>query len=136
MDILPLTHEQIKSDWDYFSKSIDAVVVKADGEMTPEQVYEAAIDHRVTVFHIIDEVKIGLLVLSDYEDDYTKQQVLHVDILYLTDGNLFDVYDLLEVVAKKYDFDKLAFSSTRRGWFKYLEAAGFKAAYSFSKEIV
>ena len=136
MDILPLTPEQIKSDWDYFSKAINAVVVKADGEMTPEQVYEAAIDHRVTVFHIIDEVKIGLLVLSDYEDDYTEKQVLHVDILYLTDGSLFDLYDLLEVVAKKYDFDKLAFTSTRRGWFKYLEAAGFKAAYSFSKEIV
>ncbi len=133
---MPLTPEQIKSDWDYFSKAINAVVVKADGEMTPEQVYEAAIDHRVTVFHIIDEVKIGLLVLSDYEDDYTQKQVLHVDILYLTDGSLFHLYDLLEVVAKKYDFDKLAFTSTRRGWFKYLEAAGFKAAYSFSKEIV
>ena len=137
MDILPQTPEMVVSDWDYFVRAIEATAKKTQESFTPDQVYNAVLNGDATVFHVhADGVKRGLAVLTDHEDMYTGKTVLHVDMLYLTGPSLIHkMYDLLSVLIDEHEFDQIEFRSPRKGWFKYLSNAGFKASATFSKEI-
>ena len=137
MDILPQTPEMVKDNWDYFANAINVVAHKAQEHFTPEQVFGAAHDGSATVFHVHEDgAKRGLLVLTDHVDMYTGKTVLHVDMLYLTGPSLIGAMtELLNVIGNKYSFDQIEFRSPRKGWFKYLNAAGFKAGATFSRRL-
>jgi len=136
MDIRPQTPEMVVSDWDYFAKAIEATARKTQESFTPYQVYKAAVNGDASIFHVYEDgIRRGLLVLTDHVDLYTSKTVLHVDILYLTGLSLIhEMTDLLNVIANEHKFDQVEFRSPRKGWFKYLSNAGFKASATFSKE--
>ena len=137
MEIIPQSPQEIKNDWDYFSTAIETVASKAKEEFTPEQVYQAALREDATVFHVEeDDDKRGLLVLTDHVDMYTGISVLHIDMLYLTGPTLIEVMtELLNTIADTHEFDQIEFRSPRKGWFKYLNKAGFKAGATFTRRI-
>jgi hypothetical protein len=137
MELLPQTPEMILSDWDYFDSGIESTARKVGGQFKSEQVYQAMVNDLVSVLYVIsDGEKLGFLVVSDYTDMYTRDDVFHVDIAWLTGSSqLNELNQELTSICEVAGFDRLEFSSTRKGWFKYLEAAGFKAAARFSKEI-
>jgi hypothetical protein len=136
MEIVPQTTKMLMADWDYFAKAINAVAGKTSEGFTPEQVYQAALRFDVNVFHVMDDdVKRGVLVLTDHFDIYTGESVLHVDMVYLTGPSIITgMTEILNIIASKYDFARVEFRSPRKGWFKYLNRAGFTAAATFSKE--
>ena len=137
MDIIPKTPKQVKMDWDYFANAIEVVAHKAKEDFTPEQVYQAALRGDANVFHVKEDgSKRGILVLTDHVDMYTGKTVLHVDMVYLTGPSLIaGMTELLNIVASKYEFDLIEFRSPRKGWFKYLSRAGFKAGATFTRRI-
>ena len=93
------------------------------GEATAFNVYEA------------DELR-GLLVLTEHNDRYTGNSVLHVDLLYLTGPSLIhEMTDTLNMIAQEASFDQIEFRSPRKGWFKYLDDAGFQSSTTFYKEL-
>tara|TARA_B110000902_G_C14017155_1_gene478872 strand:- start:317 stop:730 length:414 start_codon:yes stop_codon:yes gene_type:complete len=136
MELIPQTPEMVKKDWDFFVEAIEATATKAQQDYTPQGVYLAVKDYEVTVFHVYqDGERRGLLVLTDHTDLYTSKAVLHVDILYLTGPSLIqDMHDSLSAMVDEHGFDQIEFRSPRKGWFKYLSNAGFKACTTFSKE--
>mgnify|MGYP006144088575 CR=1 FL=1 len=137
MTILPQLPKKIKKDWGYFANAIESVARKTKEEFTPEQVYQAALKGDVNVFHVMEDgVKRGVLVLTDHVDMYTDKTVLHVDMVYLTGPSLIaGMTQLLNIIADKYEFDQIEFRSPRKGWFKYLNSAGFKAGATFTRRV-
>ena len=89
------------------------------------------------MFHVEEDGdKRGLLVLTDHVDMYTGISVLHIDMLYLTGPTLIEVMtELLNTIADTHEFDQIEFRSPRKGWFKYLNKAGFKAGATFTRRI-
>ena len=136
MEIIPQTPAMVRADWDYFANAIEATAKKTKEEYTPRGVYLAAKDGSVSVFHVYHGgERRGLLVLADHVDLYTSKAVLHVDMLYLTGPSLLnEMHDLLGGMVVEHGFDQIEFRSPRKGWFKYLSNAGFKASATFSKE--
>ena len=136
MDIVPQTTKMLTDDWDYFANAIKGVARKSKEDFTPRQVYQAALRNDATIFHVMeDDVKRGLLVLTDHVDMYTGKTVLHVDMVYLTGPSIIaGMTEMLNIIASEHEFDKVEFRSPRKGWFKYLSRAGFKAGATFSKE--
>ena len=136
MDIVPQTTNMLRDDWDYFANAIKVVAGKTDECFTPEQVYDAAVIDDATVFHVMEDgVKRGVLVLTDHVDMYTRKSVLHVDMVYLTGPSMLaGLYESLKALADVHGFNQVEFRSPRKGWFKYLSRAGFKAGATFSKE--
>ena len=136
MELIPQTPEMVKKDWDFFVEAIEATATKVKEDYTPIGVYLAVKDYQVTVFHVYqDGERRGLLVLTDHTDLYTSKTVLHVDILYLTGPSLIhEMTIILNTMVEEHGFDQIEFRSPRKGWFKYLSNAGFKACAIFSKE--
>tara|TARA_R110002096_G_scaffold434541_1_gene656559 strand:+ start:766 stop:1242 length:477 start_codon:yes stop_codon:yes gene_type:complete len=137
MEIIPQSPDEVKNNWDYFSTAIETVATKAKEDFTPEQVYQAALRGDATVFHVKEAGENrGVLVLTDHVDMYTGKSVLHVDMLYLTGPTLIEeMTELLDVIANSHKFDQIEFRSPRKGWFKYLNKAGFKAGATFTRGI-
>ena len=136
MDILPQTPEMVVSDWDYFAHAIKTTARKVGESYTADQVYQVALNGDASVFYVYEDgVRRGLLVLTDYVDKYTSKTVLHVDIAYLTGPKLIHELEvLINQIVNEHQFDRFEFRSPRKGWFKYLTAAGFEASATFSKE--
>jgi len=136
MELIPQTPKMVRKDWDFFAKAIEATATKTQENYTPRGVYLAARDGDVSVFHVYQDGKRrGLLVLADHVDLYTSKAVLHVDMLYLTGPSLLnEMHELLGAMVDEHGFDQIEFRSPRKGWFKYLSNAGFKASATFSKE--
>ena len=101
------------------------------------QFYEVIDSGEATAFNVYeaDELR-GLLVLTEHHDRYTGNSVLHVDLLFLTGPSLIhEMTDTLNMIAKEASFDQIEFRSPRKGWFKYLDAAGFQSSTTFYKEL-
>jgi hypoxanthine phosphoribosyltransferase len=137
MTIVPQSPKKVKIDWEYFANAINSVARKTKEQFTPEQVYKAALNGDANIFHVIENgAKRGILVLTDHIDMYTGKTVLHVDMVYLTGPSLIaGMTEILNIIASKYEFDQIEFRSPRKGWFKYLSRAGFKAGAVFTRRI-
>ena len=137
MNILKQTPEMILENWDFFANAIETTAKKINESYTPLQFYEVIDSGEATAFNVYqnDELR-GLLVLTEHNDRYTANSVLHVDLLYLTGPSLIhEMTDTLNMIAQEASFDQIEFRSPRKGWFKYLDAAGFKSGNTFCKEL-
>ena len=137
MNILKQTPEMILENWDFFANAIETTAKKINESYTPLQFYEVIDSGEATAFNVYqnDELR-GLLVLTEHNDRYTGNSVLHVDLLYLTGPSLIhEMTDTLNMIAQEASFDQIEFRSPRKGWFKYLDAAGFKSGNTFCKEL-
>ena len=137
MNILKQTPEMILENWDFFANAIETTAKKINESYTPLQFYEVIDSGEATAFNVYqnDELR-GLLVLTEHNDRYTGNSVLHVDLLYLTGPSLIhEMTDTLNMIAEEAGFDQIEFRSPRKGWFKYLDAAGFKSGNTFCKEL-
>ena len=127
----------ILENWDFFANAIETTAKKINESYTPLQFYEVIDSGEATAFNVYqnDELR-GLLVLTEHNDRYTGNSVLHVDLLYLTGPSLIhEMTDTLNMIAEEAGFDQIEFRSPRKGWFKYLDAAGFKSGNTFCKEL-
>ena len=127
----------ILENWDFFANAIETTAKKINESYTPLQFYEVIDSGEATAFNVYqnDELR-GLLVLTEHNDRYTGNSVLHVDLLYLTGPSLIhEMTDTLNMIAQEASFDQIEFRSPRKGWFKYLDAAGFKSGNTFCKEL-
>ena len=127
----------ILENWDFFANAIETTAKKINESYTPLQFYEVIDSGEATAFNVYqnDELR-GLLVLTEHNDRYTANSVLHVDLLYLTGPSLIhEMTDTLNMIAQEASFDQIEFRSPRKGWFKYLNDAGFKAGATFSRRL-
>jgi len=137
MNIIKQAPEMILENWDFFAIAIEATARKIGESYTALQFYEVIDSGEATAFNVYhnDELR-GLLVLTEHNDRYTGNSVLHVDLLYLTGPSLIhEMTDTLNMIAEEAGFDQIEFRSPRKGWFKYLDAAGFKSGNTFCKEL-
>jgi len=137
MNIIKQTPEMILENWDFFADAIESTARKIGESYTPLQFYEVIDSGEATVFNVYeaDELR-GLLVLTEHNDRYTGNSVLHVDLLYLTGPSLIhEMTDTLNMIAQEASFDQIEFRSPRKGWFKYLDDAGFQSSTTFYKEL-
>ena len=137
MEIIQQTPEMLLENWNFFANAIDSTAKKIGESYTPLQFYEVIDSGEATEFNVYqnDELR-GLLVLTEHNDRYTANAVLHVDLLYLTGPSLIhEMTDTLNMIAEEASFDQIEFRSPRKGWFKYLDAAGFKSGNTFCKEL-
>ena len=137
MNIIKQAPEMILENWDFFSIAIESTARKIGESYTALQFYEVIDSGEATAFNVYqnDELR-GLLVLTEHNDRYTGNSVLHVDLLYLTGPSLIhEMTDTLNMIAEEAGFDQIEFRSPRKGWFKYLDAAGFKSGNTFCKEL-
>ena len=137
MNIIKQAPEMILENWDFFAIAIESTAIKIDESYTALQFYEVIDSGEATAFNVYqnDELR-GLLVLTEHNDRYTGNSVLHVDLLYLTGPSLIhEMTDTLNMIAEEAGFDQIEFRSPRKGWFKYLDAAGFKSGNTFCKEL-
>jgi len=137
MNILKQTPEMILENWDFFANAIKTTAKKINESYTPLQFYEVIDSGEATAFNVYqnDELR-GLLVLTEHNDRYTANSVLHVDLLYLTGPSLIhEMTDTLNMIAQEASFDQIEFRSPRKGWFKYLDDAGFQSSTTFYKEL-
>ena len=137
MNIIKQTPEMILENWDFFAEAIESTAKKIGESYTPLQFYEVIDSGEATVFNVYeaDELR-GLLVLTEHNDRYTANAVLHVDLLYLTGPSLIhEMTDTLNMIAKEASFDQIEFRSPRKGWFKYLDDTGFQSSTTFYKEL-
>ena len=137
MEIIQQTPEMLLENWNFFANAIESTAKKIGESYTPLQFYEVIDSGEATAFNVYeaDELR-GLLVLTEHNDRYTGNSVLHVDLLYLTGPSLIhEMTDTLNMIAEEAGFDQIEFRSPRKGWFKYLDAAGFKSGNTFCKEL-
>ena len=137
MEIIQQTPEMLLENWNFFANAIESTAKKIGESYTPLQFYEVIDSGEATAFNVYeaDELR-GLLVLTEHHDRYTGNSVLHVDLLYLTGPSLIhEMTDTLNMIAEEAGFDQIEFRSPRKGWFKYLDAAGFKSGNTFCKEL-
>ena len=137
MEIIQQTPEMLLENWNFFANAIESTAKKIGESYTPLQFYEVIDSGEATAFNVYqnDELR-GLLVLTEHNDRYTGNSVLHVDLLYLTGPSLIhEMTDTLNMIAEEAGFDQIEFRSPRKGWFKYLDAAGFQSSTTFYKEL-
>jgi len=137
MNIIKQTPEMILENWDFFANAIESTARKIGESYTPLQFYEVIDSGEATAFNVYyaDELR-GFLVLTDHNDRYTGNSVLHVDFVYLTGPSLIaELEETINRIAEEASFDQIEFRSPRKGWFKYLDAAGFKSSATFYKEL-
>lgn len=137
MNIIKQTPEMILENWDFFAEAIESTAKKIGESYTPLQFYEVIDSGEATVFNVYeaDELR-GLLVLTEHNDRYTGNSVLHVDLLFLTGPSLIhEMTDTLNMIGENAGFDQIEFRSPRKGWFKYLDDAGFQSSATFYKEL-
>jgi len=48
---------------------------------------------------------------------------------------IHEMTDTLNMIAQEASFDQIEFRSPRKGWFKYLDDAGFQSSTTFYKEL-
>ena len=137
MELIQQTPEMLLENWNFFANAIESTAKKIGESYTPLQFYEVIDSGEATAFNVYeaDELR-GLLVLTEHHDRYTGNSVLHVDLLFLTGPSLIhEMTDTLNMIAEESSFDQIEFRSPRKGWFKYLDDAGFQSSTTFYKEL-